>query len=84
MLDDMSAAVCALCVCVCVCDIQNGVLDENHLVCLDEWSHADDVLGCNPEEVAFPVNESLNHSVVPCDRVGTPRSSPCGRTPSSR
>lgn len=46
------------------------VLDENHLVCFDEWPHANDVLRCDPEEVALSVDESLDHGVVPGHGVG--------------
>lgn len=46
------------------------VLDENHLVSFDEWPHADDVLCSDPEEVALPVDESLDHGVVSGHGVG--------------
>ena len=50
--------------------LTDGVLDENHLVGLDEGSHANDVLCCDPEEVSLPVNETLDNRVVPGHRVG--------------
>ena len=43
----------------------DGVLDEHNLLRLDEGSHPDDVLGCDPEEVPLPVQKTLNHGVVP-------------------
>lgn len=46
--------------------LTDGIFDENHLVGLDERSHAYDVLSCNSEEVAFAIDESLYYSIVSC------------------
>lgn len=51
-------------------NLTDGLFDEHDSVRLHEGSHADDVLGGNPEEVSLPVQQSLHHGVVPGDRVG--------------
>ena len=61
--------------------LTDGILDENHLVGLDERSHANDVLGGDPEEVAFVVEEALNHGVVSGHRVGHRRPAHSVRLP---